>query len=416
VTKTAVRKVEQIWVDLPLKETPQYYLAPHWDVNFSSVRTLCKVTLENGVVGFGEGIIDETGERRVAGRDAAEWMWDDSVGGGLQMALFDAVGRAREVPIHRLLGRKCREHAALSWWAGAMPARAWVSECKEAVSLGYRSFKAKARPWFDLVEQCEVLTKALPDEFLIGFDFNCSLRDPRRAAGYLAEVQRYPAVSILESPIPEGDLAGNRFLRTQTRVPIAMHHRHPPIEIALREEVCDGFVIGGGVREVMQYGALCADADKPFWLQMPGSGITAVFCLHLSAVLTHAVWPSVNLNHLFSEQLVRPGIRLEDGSAPIPDGPGLGFEIDEAAVECCRVAGPPRASEARSDHLLAIRWASGQTTYYASARDMKADFDAGLLPTFSRGVYLEVIPNDGRREWQDFRKRAGIEGALAGGC
>ena len=48
-------------------------------------------------------------------------MWDDSHGTGLQQAMFDAVARANDVPIHRLLGRKVRDRAFMSWWAIDMP-------------------------------------------------------------------------------------------------------------------------------------------------------------------------------------------------------------------------------------------------------------------------------------------------------
>jgi L-alanine-DL-glutamate epimerase-like enolase superfamily enzyme len=61
-------------------------------------------------------------------------MWDDSLGNGLQQALFDAVGKANDVPIHRLMGDKYRDRAFVSWWAIDMPADDWITECHEAVA------------------------------------------------------------------------------------------------------------------------------------------------------------------------------------------------------------------------------------------------------------------------------------------
>ena len=57
----------------------------------------------------------------VIGKNAAERMWDDSLGAGLQMALFDAVGRATDTPVWALLGRKCRERPLISatHWIGS---------------------------------------------------------------------------------------------------------------------------------------------------------------------------------------------------------------------------------------------------------------------------------------------------------
>jgi hypothetical protein len=49
---------------------------------------------------------------RVTGANAAEHMWDDSMGSGLQVALFDAVARTNDVPVSaRLLGKQVRERA-----------------------------------------------------------------------------------------------------------------------------------------------------------------------------------------------------------------------------------------------------------------------------------------------------------------
>jgi len=44
---------------------------------------------------------------------------------------------------------------------------------------------------------------------------------------------------------------------------------------------------------VLANGAQCAAFDKPFWLQMVGTGLTTAFCAHLGSVLTHAQWPAV---------------------------------------------------------------------------------------------------------------------------
>ena len=74
-----------------------------------------------GIVGWGETIQNYTwgrvkDEERVIGKAPAETMWDDSLGAGLQMALFDAAGKLAGVPVYRLLGPKCRDWCAISFW------------------------------------------------------------------------------------------------------------------------------------------------------------------------------------------------------------------------------------------------------------------------------------------------------------
>ena len=72
---------------------------------------ICKVTTDTGLVGWGEtlphytwGVVSDASVERATGANPADLLWDDSLGAGLQQALFDVVGQSLEVPVHRLLG------------------------------------------------------------------------------------------------------------------------------------------------------------------------------------------------------------------------------------------------------------------------------------------------------------------------
>jgi galactonate dehydratase len=272
--------------------------------------------------------VSEDTVAKVIGRNAPEVMWDDTLGAGLQMALFDAVGRATDTPVWALLGRKHRDRAFISWWDIDMSGEDWLLECKQALSEGYTDFKTKGRPWWDLDEQCRTLCSELPDWFNVDMDFNGMLVDAGRASTLLTQIEKYSHVKIYESPIPQGDVAGNKFVRSKTRVAIAHHFGTPPIMTALQEDVCDGFVIGGGATRVMRDGTVSAAAEKPFFLQLVGTGITATWALHFGAVLTHARWPSVNCHQLYTTHVVQPRLEVFNGTAAIPNGPGLGVELE----------------------------------------------------------------------------------------
>lgn len=412
LSNISVKKVEQIFIDLPFKPVPGRHQYREFDHEQRRFNQICKVHLENGVVGFGEGRLGRDALQRVTGKNAAEHMWDDSIGSGLQMALFDAVAKTNDVPVHRLLGNKVRGRAFMSWWAVEMPGEDWVLECKEAVSKGYTAFKGKARPWFDLIDQCKTLVPTLPKHFEIDFDFNSMLLDNGHAGPYLTELEQFKNIAIFETPIPQADVEGNKLLRRTTHIPIAMHYGTPPIMTALREEVCDGFVIGGGASRVLESGAIAAAANKPFWLQLTGTGITAVWAMHVAAVLTHARWPSVNLNHMFVSDMVKPEIKLENGSARIPDEPGLGYELDEDALAKFRIERIP--DRPQPNKLYAIRWPSGATSYYRNADEFRAEFVDGKLPVFARGVYMEEVKDDGSKQWKDLHARVQKGGVHAG--
>lgn len=408
-----VKKVEEIFLDTPFKTVPNRHQFREYQHEERRFKELCKVHLGNGVVGVGEGPVTAAARKKVMGQNAAGHMWDDSLGSGLQIALFDAVAKTNDVPIHRLLGRQVRKRAFLSWWAVDMPGKDWILECKEAISLGYTSLKGKARPWFDLIDQCNTLVPTLPEHFEIDFDFNSTLLDSGHASRYLVELEQFHNIAIYETPIPQGDVEGNKLLRRKTNIPIAHHYGNPPIMTALRQEVCDGFVVGGGASAVLASGAIAAAANKPFWLQLTGCGVTTVWAMHLAAVLTHATWPAINLNHMYVTDLVKPGIRLENGSIAIPDTPGLGYELDEDAIAKYRIDSIP--TRPRPNRLYAIRWPSGASSYYRNADEFRADFVAGKLPPYPRGVYMEEIAQNGSKEWKDLNGRAQSGGVHLGG-
>ena len=417
--RLGVREVTRTWVRIPFRAIPARHMIrelPQWNVF-----EICKVTLDCGVVGFGETMpfytwqtVTDEQVKAIVGKNAAEYLWDDSVGAGLQMALFDAVARANEVPLYRLLGRKVRDRPFVSWWAIDMPGKDWVSECKEAAMHGYTAFKTKARPWYDLEDQCRTLCSTLPPHFQLDMDFNDTLLDVSHATRVLTEIERYTAVAAYETPIPQGDVVGNKVLRGKTRVPIAMHYGTPPIMTALREDVCDIFVIDGGASATVQAATVAAAADKPFWLQFVGTGITSTYALHFAAVLSHARWPCVSCHQLFTHQLIRPALTVSNGAAPVPEAPGLGVELDDEAIERFRIQ--PLAAEPypSPNLLLAIRWPSGAASYYAHARQYWGDFLAGRLPVYAKGVRLEQIDDDGTKDWRDLQRRARLGGVHTG--
>jgi galactonate dehydratase len=216
-------------------------------------------------------------------------------------------------------------------------------------------------------------------------DFNGLLNDTAHATRVLKQVERYQNVAIYETPIPQEDVAGNKQLRSQTRVPIAMHYGSPPIMTALREDVCDGFVIGGGASRVKAQGTVAATSDKPFFLELVGTGITATFSLHFASVLENARWPQVDCHRIFTHQMIKPAIHVKNGSAKTPEAPGLGVELDEDAVERFRIQPKPKPYP-YPGLLLSIRWPDGATGYYAHADQNWDDVHHGRLPVFPRHV------------------------------
>ncbi|MFO0950084.1 MAG: mandelate racemase/muconate lactonizing enzyme family protein [Isosphaeraceae bacterium] len=399
-------------VRLPFRPVPERNMArelPHW-AYFEVVR----VRLKSGHFGHGDtmsfytwGRTDEADLRRAKGQNAAALMWDDTLGAGLQTALFDAVGRALNVPVHRLLGSQVRDRAALSWWAIDMPPEDWAAECTEALKLGYTAFKTKGRPWYDIRAQVKAVAEVTPRSFKLDMDFNDTLLDAARAIPILKELEETPQIGIYETPIPQRDVKGNQQIREVVETPIAMHYGTPRALLAITEKVCDGFVIGGGARTVVEQGNVAAMAHMPFWLQLVGSGITAAFALHLAAVLRSATWPAVNCHQLFTHTLLTRPIVVSDGTSPVPDAPGLGYDVDPAALEKFRVDFPKSRPE--PERLVEVSWPNGKKMFIAS--DGQVNFVlrqgmSGAVPYFQAGANTRLVPNDGSPLWRERYDRA----------
>lgn len=416
-----VKSIDTVWVELPLRAVPARNMQreiPHW-----TLFEICRVTLDSGVVGFGETMVyytwgpstvsDEAREK-VVGRHPAEMMWDDSIGAGLQIALFDAAAKVLDVPLYQLFGRKHRDRCHISWWDIDMPAQDWISECQLAMAHGYNSFKTKGRPWFDCVENTRLLCQALPSHFEVDMDFNGFGVDTAHALRLLKDLEQFPQVVMFESPIPHNDVAGYKHLRQHTHVPLSMHtpasytatqSSDTPIEVAIREEMVDGFVLCGGATRIQREAHVCQVHNRSFFLQIVGTKIAATFALHLGAVLENARWPSVNCHQLYERDCVRTPLPVSNGLCAVPEGPGLGIELDEAAIEQFRIA-PKAKPFPYPDLLLAIRWPGGATTFYNHAAQYWPDWLGGKLPFFPRAVHLEHIPNDGSKAWRELFERA----------
>jgi len=270
-----------------------------------------------------------------------------------------------------------------------MPPEDWAEEAKLATRLGYCNAKLKARPWFDIFSQVLAVSEATPENFEFDLDFNSFLLNADHAAPILTELEKFSKVSIFETPIPQDDVSGYKKIKTKVKRPLAIHYGSPPAMTALEEKMCDGFILSGGTARVTQQAAVAAEADKPFWLQLVGTGLTTAFTLHLGSVLSHARWPAITCQEIYSDDLIKDKIEVHGGHAHVPERPGLGVEVDEDALEKLRVE--PTAHRHEAKMRFKISWPDGRTMQYERTEDYYRDFAAGKLPGFQRGVKLETV-------------------------
>ncbi|MBS10441.1 MAG: enolase [Gemmatimonadetes bacterium] len=371
---------------------------------------LTRVETDAGIVGWGETIQNYTwgrvkDEDRVIGKTPFELMWDDSLGAGLQMALFDAAGKLAGVPLYRLLGQKCRDWCAVSFWDHDMSPEKYEVEARTAVELGYTCIKIKTRPWFDVRETIRRISDITPDHFRIDADWNAFLNNASNAIPVLRELEEtFPKIKIFEDPINRDDASGNRYMRTQIRTAIAHHYGTiGPREGVEMGGVCDGWVVGGGVSRICDQGATAAAMNMPFFLQMVGGGPTTALSLHLSAVLKQAQWPTINCHELYEHNLLKERIEVAGGHARVPEAPGLGVEMDEDAIERYRVE---KANHDLPRRMIKVTRASGLNVYFANTRQKWVFFGDGNLPVDDWGSSTEYMEDDGSEGFEELYRKA----------
>lgn len=415
-----VKDIKRTTVKLEYRPAPRRNMdreLPHW-----RYVEICDVTLQSGITGTGEtllyytwGVPDDNAVQQSMGKNAIEVMWDDSLGAGLQMAMFDAVAKTAGVPVHALLGKKVHDSTPLSWWNIDTTAEDMASECALAEKTGYRWYKTKGRPWFDVFQQMDAATKLVSESFKIDMDFNDTLRDAERALPILERLAKYPQTDIFETPIPQKLVKDNRRITESTDVKIALHYGTPSPTTVVRSKCCDGFVVGGGASRVMTQGRFCAETEMPFWLQLVGSGLTAAFSAQFGGALEQAVWPAVNCHQLYENDLLTTPITLRDGMAEVKDLPGIGYEIDRDLVEKLKVKRPPRRPEPK--RLIETTWPDGQKIYTANTGKVNFMLNAAnkeAYPYFKPGADTRLVPNDGTDRWKTLYESARKQGPIEG--
>jgi hypothetical protein len=296
-----------------------------------------------------------------------------------------------------------------------------------AASRGYRVYKFKCRPWWDPIEQMEAAQKVAPAGFKLWLDFNCHLREARLALPILQRLAEFSCVGGFESPIPQRDLEGYRHIRSKIELPIAVHYGGGACHVVsdgsydqgasgeqqLRQNIADGYVLGGGdVGRLRALDGVLHEFRKPFWIQATGTALRAAWVAHLASTCREALLSSLAAHALWAQDIATIANPV-DGWLSVPTGPGLGVEVDEAAVTALTGTPPPPPRT-----LSTVVYPSGVRWSFADEQQRHEAFYFGHLPGFVPGVRLEVREDDGSTEFAALHARctqAPVVEAGAGG-
>jgi L-alanine-DL-glutamate epimerase-like enolase superfamily enzyme len=267
---------------------------------------------------------------------------------GLEMAVLDLVGKTLGLPVYSLLGGARRE-IPLDWSISLNASEVMVAEAMKGVNqhgVGIICLKAgPSRRWREDVEVFRAVRAAVGQEVEIGIDPNEGYDLPT-AIRVLRELEP-ERVAYVEQPLPRSDLDGFRILRGQAGVPILLDESAITLLDAFRavqSGAGDALVLkiwkSGGILGARKMAALADAAGVGVTVGgvAHGSLLEAAACAHLYSSLEapgFAAEFALGLNVVDNDPIAKQpdGFVLANGTTTAPAGPGLGIEVDPAAVE-----------------------------------------------------------------------------------
>jgi mandelate racemase len=253
---------------------------------------------------------------------------------GIDMAAWDALAQARELPLVRLLGGTPRPIPAYnSKGLGIMETASVAREAVELVEEGFRAVKlrlGRAEARADL-EALRAVKQAIGPGIVLMVDFNQAL-SVAEAIRRGRMIDDEGGVAWIEEPVRADDFAGCARVARELATPIQIGENFMGPEQmaqALAAGACDYVMPDaeriGGVTGWLRAAALAQAAG----LEM-SSHLFPEVSAHLLAVTPTAHW----LEYVdWADAILAEPARLEDGRVLIADRPGSGIAWDEAAVK-----------------------------------------------------------------------------------
>jgi len=341
-----------------------------------------EVKTDEGISGWGESLchglqppeiaasfVESCFKPMLIGRDPfdVEVLWEETFnrtrpfGGGaavnaisgVDVALWDVIGRSMDRPIHKLLGGAFRSELvpyATGFYRreGEGHVEAGVEEATRHLLEGFSALKLKVGFGVETdIEYVHAVREAVGPDARIMMDANCAYDAPA-ARRILLECEN-ARVHFFEEPLAPEDLEGYKSLRNLTDTYLAAGenlfgkagYRRWISEGALdilQPDLCSS----GGFTECKKIAAMAQAWNTSVAPHVWGSGVGLAASLQLIATLPPT---PLSLNpeepmleydtssHPFREDLIYGAISMRDGMVAVPQGPGIGVEVDRGVLE-----------------------------------------------------------------------------------
>jgi L-alanine-DL-glutamate epimerase-like enolase superfamily enzyme len=380
-----IRRIRADWLHVPIPEDKQHTTDFGRIAVFDS--TLVRVETEGGLVGFGEAkaavgsagtsaalvtCIEQELAPLLIGEDARDIsrLWDVMYNGsrahfaldrghafpilgrrgltigalaGIDMALWDLLGKSLGVPVWRLLGG--RRHLRMPAYAsgGWAPVGGIVAELQGFVDRGdFKAVKMRVGAGDGTLDHSIRRVRAARE----GLDSSIGIMCDAHGTWTVAEAKRFCRavaecnIDWLEEPVTADDKRGQAEVRASTDIPIASGESEftrfdfrDLIELRAVDILQPDLSIAGGITEAMRIEALASANQLRFAPHLWGGALTFASGLQVAAVACSGfiLEYSLGANPMLHELAVED-FPVVDGTIEIPERPGLGVTIDEGFV------------------------------------------------------------------------------------
>jgi D-galactarolactone cycloisomerase len=271
---------------------------------------------------------------------------------GIDIALWDILGKVRGVPLSQLLGGKCRDKVPV--YATALYPEEPSKVAKRARGFAEQGFHGvKIKVGFDLDQDIRIVRavrQELGKDFSIMTDANqgYTLDVALKAADAFADCGAY----WLEEPLFVEDIDGHAILRERGKTPIAvgenLHMRYAFENFIARgavDFIQPDVARAGGVTEIRTISAMAAKHRVPVSFHTWGDAVALAASVHLAAALQECVVMELDYTYNpLQEELLREPFKIENGYLIPPEKPGLGVELDQQALQRFAFAGTEKLS------------------------------------------------------------------------
>lgn len=277
---------------------------------------------------------------------------------GIEIALWDILGKSLDTPVWRLLGGKCRDHLRTYTHLGmgdmvsvydSTGADALAERGRAVVDAGYDAVKVVSIPYAHYIASNRVIDRvgAAMDGLrsAVGPDVDIMVDFHGRPAGFSLARDFLRAIEpcrplFAEEPLPPEDLDGCAELARQSPLTIAAGERligRASFDEALRKrafhiaqpDICHV----GGLWEAKKIAASCETVGVGVAPHNPLGPIAGIAALHFGiSTPNHVIQEEMSGAVPWYDDVVQWPIERQPGRWGLPERPGLGLEVNEAEI------------------------------------------------------------------------------------